>query len=206
MEKNSFGKKSLEDQLGRMHKTAFRKILPFTVGDYSVRCKIDKDRVDVAVWDSAIPVAKLTLSGSTWMGMKFHKVESATVKYEYQGKGIGKELYLGLICFSDITLVSSGSHSKGARKLWLRLAEDPKIVAYGIDLENYVTFGVKGNARGTELHSVYKKKLYSNHDTAIVITKAKSEYNDLLTSLLSFKTLKSKDVFGINYNEYSSLY
>lgn len=148
--------------------------LPFNIDSYDILYKKHAQQgisgIVVAVFDEEKLVANLFLTPFDYLGIKCYNVEYAAVSPEYGGQNIGYELYRGLVVLSAIPLISVVSQSKGARKLWLKLAQDPKITAYGFTIEDKVVFHLQPNKTQTELKSLKAKvKLYDNYDSGMIL-------------------------------------
>jgi len=92
------------------------------------------------------------------------------------------------------------SHSAGASKTWARLSQEPKISAYGFDINDQIVFPVKPNASKTELVSAKKGiTLYNTYSTALMLCKRGSANDKRMADLMdrSINPAKVKpDLFG----------
>lgn len=156
------------------------------------------DKLIVGVWDKTTPVAEVVLNPVSWQNIRAYSVNRAVVVPRYQGQGIGEALYHGLITLLDINLLSNGSHSPGARKLWLKLAKDPSIKAYGFDTRTNQLFNVKPNKQKSELVSAKRGTLlYDNYASGLILVKRNGSDDRKLDTLLKHSMVKpKKDPFG----------
>lgn len=152
----------------------------------------------MGVWDGTNLIGEMEIDPVTYQGVKAYSVHHAVIDKEYQGQGIGWALYQGLISILGINLLSNGSHSVGARKMWLKLAQDPKIRAYGFDQKTDQLFIVKPNKQKSELVSAKKgTKLYDNYGSGLILVKRNGPSDKRLERLLKQSTIKQpKDPFG----------
>lgn len=185
-------------------KSNYPKILPMTVNGYQVRYNKSYDEIEIGLWDGSRGVARMTMQPAMYNGIKAYSIGLIGLNPEYQGQRIGYELYKGLVTLMGVNLLSVGSHSPGARKLWARLSKDPAISAYGIDVGKTLVFKVKPNKKGNELTSTAKGiKVYSDLEDVpvglILVKKGSKDDQNLHRMLLAGKSLrKSKpDVFGV---------
>lgn len=204
IQRNEIDKNDVEHRLPAA-RSKYPKVLPMTVHGYEIRYYRQSDGdIDLSVWDGPKGVAKLSISPVRYEDIKAYKVWSVALHTAYQGQQLGYELYKGLVTLMGINLVSVGSHSIGARKLWMRLSRDPKISAYGLDVGNRVVFKVRPDHKRNELKSATPGvKVYSDFDeepVGLIIVKRGSLDDAKLADLLgrsSRAMKKSKpDVFG----------
>lgn len=184
-------------------KKAFPNELPFTIGEYEVRWRKTKGNdITVTVWDNNEGVARLELIPHTAMGIPTYHVDAVGLNSEYQGQGIGYELYKGLLKFTSLNLASVGVQSPGARKLWARLSQDPQVKAWGIDLKRNRWLEVKPNSAGTELMSVKgKPSLYSSKDYGILLVKRNSKTDKLIAKMAADSEELPADIFGVKQHK-----
>lgn len=189
------------DPSGPIGKSRYPKILPMTVHGYEIRYKNTGGQIELSVWDGKIGAANLSITPSMFHGMKVYSVDYVGLNPKYQGQQLGYELYKGLVVLMGINLTSIGSHSVGARKLWLRLSQDPKISAYGFNLYTKEIFNVQPNKGETELKSTKRGiKLYSDYESemGLVLTRRGSKDDKKLDKMLKEPAAKNKpDVFGV---------
>jgi len=184
--------------------------LPFKINGYDVCFKQSIYNTLVTVWNDNEIIAKISMKKTPY---GFYKVFSAGVKPFYQGNRIGENLYRNLITKADISLISSDSHSPGARKLWLRLARDPEISAWGFDKTQHYEgrsgfieiFPVTKSKESEELTGVDREVYTSEPDVeerfpSIVLTKRNGPVDRKLTELSTKKirdfNVSEKDVFS----------
>lgn len=188
---------------GPLSKRGYGKVLPMTVHGYEIRYRKPEysDYIELGVWDGNKGAATMRISPVMYQGIKAYQVGWVGLNPKYQGQQLGYELYKGLITLMGINLTSTGSHSEGARKLWLRLSQDPKISAYGFDLGRDIVSKVKPDRSGTELRSTKKGvQVYSDDDgpesVGLILVKRGSTDDAKLDSMLRSKRKKKLDVFG----------
>lgn len=179
------------------------KSIPIYIDDYSVYKSMDGDELSLVVWDATNrkAVMQLLLKPKKWQGINAYAVQSAYVAMAYQGQGIGFALYKGLIDLYDITLLSLGEHSIGARKLWMYLAKDPKIHAYGFDVLSSRVWDLSIDKKKKELKSIAGyPKVYGDNDpyNGIILAKRNGINDKKLQVLLRASKSKPKpDVLGM---------
>jgi hypothetical protein len=187
-------------------KSGYKYELPIIIGDYDVRYKKARVKggisIRVSVWNGNKGVAELWLDPFDFRGLRVYQVSWAGLDPKYKGQGIGYQLYKGLISIIGLDIIQTTSHSIGARKTWLRLANDPKIVAYGFDWAKEIVFKVQPNKNKTELKSARGGiMLYDNNTTGLVLVKRNSKDDKFLAGLeaasLYKRDQKGPDVFGI---------
>lgn len=175
-------------------KSRYKNVAPIVIGDYEVRYKISRDNtLVVTVWDNNKGVAEFWLDPTKFMGLTLYQVDWAGVSPKYQGSGIGKELYKGLIKLMKLNLIQVQSHSPGARKVWLRLAQDPMINAYGFNFNDSTVFDVKPHKTKQELASTIRKvPLYNNKSTGLMLVKKDTSADKFMRKLVEASQLKAK--------------
>lgn len=187
-------------------KHLYTKELPITIGNFDVRYFYYRKRknrdINVTVWDGDIGVVDMWLQPTVFAGLPVYQVTWVGTNPKYKGQGIGYQLYMGLIRIIGLSIVQTTSHSVGARKMWLKLAREPKIKAYGFDAPNGIVFDVAPNAKQTELRSTKRAiKLYNNDNTGMILVKANSKADKLFAALQKASAIKLKDegpnVFGL---------
>lgn len=190
-------------------KSKFTAELPIVIGDLEVWYKILPNKhILIGVFDKNKKVANLVIEPSTWKGLKLYHVGTVALHPNYQGQNIGYELYRGLIALLNINLTTVGSHSPGAQKLWMRLSQDNKISAWGIDIEDQSVFKVKPHPQKPELTSARTgKHVYDYGDTGLILTKRGGKIDQELesrsrkrkTDATSSDPLKTRrpDLFGV---------
>ena len=200
-----------------MKKEGYNDIFPMTVHGYEIRYKKNTFRPRekiLSVWDGNTGAAVLMISPVMYQGVRAYEIGSVALNPAYQGQQLGYELYKGLVVLMGINLISLDSHSPGASKLWARLSRDPKISAYGIDVENRIVFNVRSNKRGSELKSskkgtsIYSDDPYEDNMIGLIMVKRASNDDVKLSKLLknnkkknvpdsSKPDMNQSDVFGI---------
>lgn len=185
LERNPIKKSGGSGELWTAYKKKdYPRELPIMIGDLEVRHKQDGKYVVLSVWDQNKLVANLIVEPTSWRGMKLYHVGGAYVHKNYQGQGIGYELYRGLVVLLNLSLTSVGSHSPGAQKLWLRLSQDKKINAWGLDVDTQEVFAVGPHENQPELASkVPGKQVYDNLDTGLILTKVGSPVDQEMQKL-----------------------
>jgi hypothetical protein len=184
-------------------KHKYKKVLPFTLDDYEVRYnKSANGDINVTVWDGDVGVADMWLEPRKFAGLQVYQVSWVGTSHAYQGQDVGYQLYIGLISIMGVTIIQTTTHSTGARKLWLKLANETKIQVYGFDLRNGIVFHVAPNIKNSELRSTKRKiKLYNNYKTGMVLVKINSRADKLFSALEKASTIKLKgrdpNVFGV---------
>lgn len=176
-----------DQERGPLSKRGFDDILPLAVQGYEIRYRKPEfsDHIELGVWDGDRGVAIMRISPASYHGIKAHSVGYIGLNPHYQGKRLGFELYKAMITQLEMTLLSSGSHSPGARKLWLRLSQDPEISAYGF--RGDAVFKVRPNRDATELTSTVSHiSVYSNIEddqTGLILVKKGSSDDAKLDQL-----------------------
>jgi hypothetical protein len=188
---------------GPTGKGTYKNILPITLSDYDVRFQRKRDGdINVTVWDGRKGVADMWLEPRKFAGLQVYQVKWVGNDVKYKGQGVGYQLYIGLISILGLNIVQTTSHSVGARRMWLKLAQEPKIQAYGFDAPNGVVFHVTSNKTQTELQSTKRGiKLYNNDNTGMILVKTNSKADKLFTALQHVSEIKQKgkepNVFGV---------
>lgn len=190
---------------GPKRAASYKNELPLVIGDFSVKYKKPNGKngsIHIGVFDGNKGVAEMWLDPHQFHGLRVYQVAWAGLDPAYSGQGIGYQLYLGLISILGINIAQTTSHSIGARKTWLRLAKDPKIVAYGFDQDRGIIFHVEPNKAKTELKSAKKGiMLYDNSDTGMVLVKRNSKDDKYLAGLVAATLHKrgysEPDIFGV---------
>lgn len=175
------------------------KQIPVKVDRYQIRVVSAYGAKEVRMIHKKKIIMKLSLAPRKWNGMEIYHVNSAYLKRSYQGKGLGQKLYHTLIVNHGLTLYSNGSHSAGARKVWLRLSKMKDVQAYGAEFYDSKVWLLKSNSSGTELQSqAGNQSLYGNDSSSIILTKKGGVIDEKLASLLSKKEKKRKkpDILG----------
>lgn len=166
--------KKHEAKLWGYKKSDYTKELPISIGGFDVLSKSHSQQdihgIMIGVFDGDTGVANMFLSPSDYQGIKCYHVEYTYLNPQYQGQAIGYELYRGVIVLMGIPLITVGSQSPGARKTWLRLAQDPQISAYGLDIDRDIIFNLQANKSQTELKSLGKRiQVYDNDSIGIIL-------------------------------------
>lgn len=183
--------KKSEASLWPYSKNQYKNELPFQIDSFDVLYrKHSQDRysgIIVSVWDGEKPVSNLFITPREYQGIKAYAVEYMAISPEYQGQNIGYELYRGLIVLTGIPLITTGSQSRGARKLWLKLAQDPQIKAYGFTTDKFkdkMIFDLQPNKSQTELKSLGAKIIvYDNWSTGLILVIKNGPYDRKLQKL-----------------------
>jgi len=186
--------KKSDAKLWPYKRSDYTKELPISIGEYDVLSKTHSQRagdnistisgIMVGVFDGETGVANMFISPSDYQGIKCYHVEYTFLNPKYQGQAIGYELYRGVIVLMGIPLITVGSQSPGARKTWLRLAQDPQITAYGLDIDRDIVFNLQANKNQTELKSSGKKiQVYDNYSTGIILVIKNGPYARKLEKL-----------------------
>jgi hypothetical protein len=174
------------------------KKLPIVIDNYGVYYKKYSRNLIVTVFDQNTKIAYLELKPSRFLfGLNFYHVETARVRNEYQGRGIGEALYTGLITLCDVNLYSAGSHSPGARKMWMRLSENSKISTWAIDYHHCVHKTISNN-RKQELYLDKNKPAYGKVQ-ALALTKKNSIVDKRFQQI--FNDQDSADVLGTDFSK-----
>ena len=190
---------------GPKRKSSYKNELPIVIGEYTVFFKKPNGKngsIHIGVFDEQKGIAEMWLDPYQFNGIRVYQVTWAGLDPKYSGQGIGYQLYLGLITILGINIVQTTSHSVGARKTWLRLVKEPKIVAFGFDQENGILFHVEPNKAKTELKSAKRGiKLYDNNDTGMVLVKKNSRdakyLEGLVAATLHKRGYSEPDIFGV---------
>lgn len=223
LERNIITKKDAD--LWPYKKSSYKGSLPITIGNFEVLFKRHAQKnyngILIGVWDDTVQVANMFITPEEFQGIKCYAVQYTAISPNYQGQNIGYELYRGLIVLTGIPLITTGSQSRGARKLWLKLAQDPQIKAFGFSLDklaNKIIFDLQPNKNQTELKSKSAKiMVYDNWSTGIIlvikngpydrkldkikrVTQTKAGYfdKDYFNKSKEPKTKKKPDIFGIS--------
>jgi len=185
--------------------------LPFRVSNYPVYVdsKNKKYRI-VYIYDHANrkQVCKLTLHPVTFNGILSYSVDSAYVDPDYQGKKIAFNLYKNLLIKYNINLLTVGSHSPGAKKLWNDLANDKLISAYGIKADGTKVWRCKSDNSKKRIRSIGKNpNVYTGCEgVGIFLTKTNSISESCLETLIRHKP-KTIDILKTkSYEFYATLY
>jgi hypothetical protein len=158
---------------------------PWQVQGYDVYIRLNQGYWYVDLCDGEEIISKIIL----WHGIdpKLYQpvpgieVMSSTVKRGYQGRGIGIDAYKSLVLKKHITLYSAGSHSLGARKLWVRLSQDRDIMVYATRKRGrQVALPI---ANGNEL-AVPGWRLYGSEGTALMAVAAGSPVHHQISQLV----------------------
>jgi hypothetical protein len=168
----------------------FKGELPITIDTFDVLYRNHSQEsykgIVVGVFDGETPVANLFVTPKEYQGIKCYSVEYAAISPKYQGQNIGYELYRGLIVLVGLPFITTGSQSKGARKLWLKLAQDPQIKAYGFSTDKVgeKIFDLQPNKSQTELKSLGAKVMvYDNWSTGLILVIKNGPYDRKLNKL-----------------------
>ena len=163
--------------------------MPFKLAGYEVRYGKDKwAEYNVTVWDGDKVVLVLAMQPITFYSIKGYAIDSILTEPEYQGKGLGYQLYKTLVTTMDLVLVSNESHSVGAMKLWVKLSQDPALTVYGFNLIKAKVFKVKPNKDKTELTNKLED-LYDRSGTGVIVVRKNSFNDKRLTNMLKAEHL-----------------
>jgi len=193
-----------EPTLGTKKKKSWKKI-PLYIDYYEVYKMNISSSWDaefiLKVWDpkNKQVVMELTLMPRRWENINAYAVYSAYVALKYQGQGVGFALYKGLIELYDLSLLSVGEHSIGARKLWMYLGQDPKIRAYGFHPEKQKAWKVAPDNKKKQLKTIGKNPPVYGNDNGhgIILVKKNGVHDKKLQEFLKRKKNKPKgDVLG----------
>jgi GNAT superfamily N-acetyltransferase len=176
-----------------------KKVLPIKIDNFDVRYSNLEYIPSISVWDGRNKIAYLEIVPVAISDLKLYKVKSSKVRPLYQGRGIGEALYRGLVLFCDVSLAGI-DHSQGARKLWARLSQDPKISTWAVDDDADHSYRVIANPPVTELVlAANGKRIYGNSEyTAVIVTK-KNSSNDKKLIQMSKKEKLGRDVLGTHW-------
>lgn len=187
LERNKIGKK--EYNPFKYDKANYAKVMPFKLAGYEVRYGKDKwAEYNVTVWDGDKVVLVLAMQPITFYSIKGYAIDSILTEPEYQGKGLGYQLYKTLVTTMDLVLVSNESHSVGAMKLWVKLSQDPALTVYGFNLIKAKVFKVKPNKDKTELTNKLED-LYDRSGTGVIVVRKNSFNDKRLTNMLKAEHL-----------------
>lgn len=187
LERNKIGKK--EYNPFKYDKANYAKVMPFKLAGYEVRYGKDKwAEYNVTVWDGDKVVLVLAMEPITFYSIKGYAIDSILTEPEYQGKGLGYQLYKTLVTTMDLVLVSNESHSVGAMKLWVKLSQDPALTVYGFNLIKSKVFKVKPNKDNTELTNKLED-LYDRSGTGVIVVRKNSFNDKRLTNMLKAEHL-----------------
>lgn len=175
-------------------RSQFTKALPFKIEGFDLLYrKYASGETIITAWDGDSIVLELSIEPVVCFKIRTYSVEYANVHPDYQGRNLGLALYKALISNLDFSLLSNDSHSAGARKLWVKLNQDPLINVYGFDLKANRVFQVISNETGSELAAIPKEiKLYDQLSTGLIATRKNSQDDETLKSL----SAQSKVKFG----------
>jgi len=174
------------------------KKLPFKIFGYSVYVdnRYPKYR-HIYIYDHTHrqAVMRLNLRPVLFNGINFYNVDSAYVHPEYQGRSIGLNLYKKLITEYQINLLTVGSHSRGARKVWNDLADTDSINAYGILSDGSKIWRCRADKKKRQIQSRGRNpKVYSGKEgVGIVLVEAGSLAESQLVKIQKEKS-KSIDI------------
>lgn len=171
-----------------------RETLPFTVKGYKVSYRERSGGVRlVGVIDGDKVIAELGLIPISYHGISAYAVELASVAEDYQGRGLGLELYRKLVTDAGMTIASKHSHSQGARKTWARLSAAPGVAVYGFNTASNRVFEVSPSHDGAELAGKGSKdKLYGVSSTGVIMTKVGSQSDGVMQELLKLSQERSR--------------
>ncbi len=185
-------------------------ILPFTIDNFKVFAINYYGEINVSAYDGSKKIAKLILDAyrfKDFSAINTYSIQGAGVLPAYQGRGIGQALYEGLVKLCNINLCSFDSHSAGARKLWMRSSQDPKIMVWAVDINDQLR-GTKPSLKKQELIYDNDKPLYG-HSHGLIMTKRNGRDDKYLQTIFveQQKARKSKqpkkDIFGTDFSEIS---
>lgn len=187
------------------------KKLPFRISKYHVYVdsRNKKHRI-VYIYDhdNRQQVCKLTLHPVIFNGILAYSVDSAYVSPMYQGNKIAFNLYKNLLVKYNINLLTVGSHSPGAKKLWNDLADDKLISAYGIKADGTKVWRCQADNNKKRIKSRGNNpSVYNGREgIGIFLTKANSKSANCLEKLIRYKS-KTIDILKTkNYEFYTTLY
>jgi len=189
LERNTLSKTGLHLPRKR---SQFPKELPFKIEGFELRyIKNNWGETTVSAWDGDTEVMEITLEPIAYQSIRCHSIIKAVVNPQYQGKGLGLSLYKGLIINLDMPIISNDSHSPGARKMWVRLNQDPAVDVYGFDLSSNRVFAVGPDESGTELSASSKDvELYGQPSTGVIATRKNGQADTIMKSLLRQSQIK----------------
>ncbi len=124
--------------------------LNIQIGNYETFASMSGNRIIFTVWQQKQPVAYL----EAWKNNKTLWIETAKVVKTHLGQRIIQSLYEQLILKMGMKLVAHGTHSPGAKKLWVRIWENPNLRVYALDKNK--KYEVKPNESNTELEISHK--------------------------------------------------
>jgi hypothetical protein len=187
-------------------KSPYKKTLPIKVGDYQVLYRFarnlkGKKQIRITVWDNRTYVAEMQLDPFEFFNIRVYEVIWVGVASAYSGQGISTQLYKGLVSKMGINLIQTVSHSEGAIKIWLRLAQDPAITAFGVDRSEGLVFNLEPHKNETELKSARRGIiLYDNNTTGMVLIKRGSKeckyFEGLVQATMHKRSITGPDPFG----------
>lgn len=170
------------------------KQLSGKIAGYIVKYVTDRYGIKVRLFDGHKPILNLTLEPRKFMNINVYAVSSMYVHPEYQGNGIGLALYKNLILKRKLTIISTGSHSIGARKTWLRASQDMNINAYGFNSSSAWKAGP--NKKKTELTGLNGMQIYGR-SSGLMLTLKGGNTDKIMTKLSRKRKKKSTiDIFG----------
>jgi len=111
----------------------------------------------------------ITVGASYWT---MHKVNSVAVNQEYRGQDIALRLYIALIT-AGINLMTVGSHSLGAKKVWNELAKSGQVSVWVTDMNTskfYTASPASGTLRGVKHGKFFP--VYGPHNSRELIATA----------------------------------
>ncbi len=94
-------------------------------------------------------VAEFTLRDAGYPDTNIFEVDLITIDTQYQGRGLGPDIYAYIVNTLDIMLQSSAYQSAGALSIWSRLRERKDVVVASSEKEEHGTrLWLYGTARG----------------------------------------------------------
>ena len=188
MQRNQVARKYARAPTGKRY---YRYKCPFTLGPYKVLYKKPRTgKIEISVWDGDTGVATMTLDPTLYKFQPMYRVAWISVDEDYAGQNVGLELYKGLITIMGVNLIQTESHSPGARKIWSRLSQDPKIRAWGFDTDADIVFKVKPNKSGNELQSCRRGiKIYQDDYIGLVMAKRNSKIDRFFSAMQTASSL-----------------
>lgn len=119
----------------------------FRVGWYTGDICVIYDNTVVAYL--ALKERDITVGVGSWT---MHRVNSVAVNQEYRGQEIALRLYIALVT-AGINLMTLGSHSLGAKKVWNNLAKSGQVSVWVTDMNSskfYTASPASGTLRGVK--------------------------------------------------------
>jgi hypothetical protein len=158
---------------------------PWQVQGFDVYIRPSGNYKFVDLYDGEEIIAKINLwqepDPELYQPVPGLEVLQSEVKRWYQGRGLGIEIYKSLILNNHVNLYSAGSHSVGARKLWVKLSNDSNLMVYAT--RKKLQQVALPQQVGDEL-AVKGWRLYGSEGTALVAVAAGSSAHHMLSKLV----------------------